>query len=216
VPGREHDESVVNANAEEQEGGGEAEGNKITAGVADEPEGCQGCHAGGQQAQEADERLGAHSVRHAGGAEAEDDHDDHVGEQVGRDGVLGLLHLQGRSAGHKAADVERGSLLRDGLHGAKEGLLPLVADWHEPLFRDVQEVVESDSLRSGHGAEVIDLQAAKVEREVVLAEGVGVEGDGEGEVEEAGLDLGDEILQGEDLVIPADKFKIINGYYTWT
>jgi hypothetical protein len=32
-----------------------------------------------------------------------------------------------------------------------------------------------------------------------------MEGDGEGEVEEAGLDLGDEILQGEDLVIPADK-----------
>jgi hypothetical protein len=112
--------------------------------------------------------------------------------------------------------VERGSLLRDGLHGAKEGLLPLVADRHEPFFRDVQEVVESDSLRSGHGAEVIDLQAAKVQREVVLAEGVGVEGDGEGEVEEAGLDLGDEILQGDDLVIPSDKVEIINGYYTWT
>ena len=49
------------------------------------------------------------------------------------------------------------------------------------------------------------LDAPEVDWEVVLLEGVGVEGDGVRQVEGPRLNLGHQVAQAQDLVIPAQR-----------
>ena len=51
------------------------------------------------------------------------------------------------------------------------------------------------------------LDAPEVDWEVVLLEGVGVEGDGVGQVEGPRLNLGHQVAQAQDLVISGKKIR---------
>ena len=83
TPRPQHDEGVIDADAQHQEGGGHVDPNEGDSAVHDHTQGGQGGQNGRNDAQESQHGLGLDPVGHHAGTDAEGDHDPEVEGEVG-------------------------------------------------------------------------------------------------------------------------------------